>query len=587
MAKPLCRALVICWIAAGLALAGTVRAAAEPQLTKAEADRLVAEMKSMEGPQEQMLKRVPTCDSDLERRELGEWGEAAGEFSAFDVKPVGEIERLRRADGQPLPMELIRLEISGRDPYEKVHHFLTRLAERSRLIELEALRLQVEGDGVRYTARFALPCYSEVEEQASDRELSGNPVADVVARQRETLRKMEEVAARCDPSRLATALSVLARESGNRAMALTAVRFAGDVVLEGVVAGALSRAGLEPALKRAGFGVSGGVKTTPSGDCEKFTVTARLEARETPGEPEVVVDNGLFDAHTAEFCEPVPTLGKIEVHGAANPAGHAFTLHLRDVGLSDLFYVLNDLTEASFVVDPEVKGRVRVDLEEASLEETIAALRSVGVAVGPGPLRRVSRSEGRPALSQSRSRRAGGEPIDVSIRNASLSTLLCTFQSLTSLKLLGPRDLDRSTTLFATELPWDRILEGVAASAGLATVRSAGRIFVGPIGPIDPKRAGKPTVPPDAVGVCDIHVTGFDSRLARHWGLGELTAADLELAGVGRAGGAWKAYALTPSRQIVPLKAGEQLLADRVQSVSPTGVTFATATGSLEVSFRP
>ena len=37
------------------------------------------------------------------------------------------------------------------------------------------------------------------------------------------------------------------------AVALTAVRSAGEVALEGVVLGASSRNGLEPALKRAGF----------------------------------------------------------------------------------------------------------------------------------------------------------------------------------------------------------------------------------------------------------------------------------------------------------------------------------------------
>jgi hypothetical protein len=440
VSHPFGRTVGIFVVAASLALASSAAGATIDEITQ---ETAVLELKL-----DALWRRVPTCDPSEEKRQLAIWAKQTGELKDFDVKPVAGDERLRLEDGRAMPVKLIRLEISGRDPYEKVDDFLVRIAQRSRLMDLETLRLKAEAGGtVSFTARFALPCYSDEENPAPVGSTPEKMLADHLAWLRGTHQKVEALAARADTSRLALALGALGREIGNSAVSLTEVRSAQEIVLEGVVAGASSRSGLEPALKRAGFQV-GNLQTSPAQECQKFSVTARLDARELDGEREAVLNNGLFDDQTAAFCASRPFLGKVVARGAA-PEGGALTLHMRDVELVHLFFALHDLTLQEFVVDPDVQGRVSVEVDGVTIEETLAAMSSVGVVVGPGPFRRVSRAANRPVAAAAPSHAPyTGEKITVSLQDSDLPTFLCMCEQISQRKISAPRELEGRVSVF-------------------------------------------------------------------------------------------------------------------------------------------
>src|SRR4051794_38180397 len=80
-------------------------------------DEIAQETAVLELKLDALWRRVPTCNPAEEKRQLAIWAKQAGELEAFDVKPVAGDERLRLEDGRATPVKLIRLEISGRDPY--------------------------------------------------------------------------------------------------------------------------------------------------------------------------------------------------------------------------------------------------------------------------------------------------------------------------------------------------------------------------------------------------------------------------------------------------------------------------------------
>lgn len=566
-------------IAASLAQASSVAGAAEPPKTEPTFDELQQKMVSLELQLDTLWRRVPGCDPAEEKHQLAVWAKTEGELESFDVKPVAGAERLRLEDGRPTPMKLLRMEISGRDPYERVDVFLSRIAQRPRLMDLETLRLKAEAGGtVSFAARFALPCYSDEENPTPVGSTPEMLLADHLSWLLGTHQKVEELTALSNPSQLAIALGVFGREIGNSAVTLTEVRSAQEIVLEGVVSGASSRTALEPALKRAGFQV-GNVQTSPAAECQKFSITARLDPGEPAQERAVVLRNGLFDDDTAAFCASRPSLGKVVARGAT-PEGRALTLRMRDVELVHLFFALHDLTREEFVVDPDVQGRVSVEVEGATIEETLAAMSAVGVAVGPGPLRRVSRAASRPAAPPARAPYTG-ERISVSLQDSGLAALLCFLEQVSQRKISAPGELAVRLSIFVEDLPWDQILDGALASAGLVSKPDGDRLWVGPASAAKVRGRSK------AVDVCEIPDSGPPSLLAPQRSLSEMRLADLELAGLGRGGDEWKAYAYSPWRSFLPLKAGLKLLNGSVKAVSPTGVAFASdASEVVEVPFQ-
>jgi hypothetical protein len=392
-----------------------------------------------------------------------------------------------------------------------------------------------------------------------------------LAKQQGIHRGLVALAARLQPQAIAGSLAAFDRAGADHALALTRIRSGEETVFEGVVLGTAARAGLAAALDQAGFQVTG-QELSPLGTCQAFTTKGRLAPRPEPPEA-VVVANGLFDARATSVCrpEPAPLVGRVALRGAAaGDAPSGLSLHLRDVDLADVFRILHDLRSESFVVDADVAGRTSVDVEGATLEETLAAMKSAGLVVGRGPLRRVARATAGarppdPATGKE------GHSVSFQLRDAGLRTVLCVFTEISGLPILAPPDVEGRVVLFAKDVPWDGALESVLAAAGLAYRIDGARVFV------DRPDVEKSRTEKAATNVCTV-----GSRRAwehHNRNVDQLERGDLALAGVGRAGSVWKAYALGPGGTLWTLDAGQRLRDGRVQAVSETGFTFEAGDG--------
>ena len=313
------------------------------------------------------------------------------------------------------------------------------------------------------------------------------------------------------------------------------------------------------------------------------------------------------------FGSAVSSDAQVAPPGEENEPDSALTLHLREIDLVHAFFVLKDLTSESFIIDAGVQGRFSVDLENVTPEEALAAMSSAGVAVGPGPLHRISRAGSPPAETAPSQASAPGEKTDmpletisVLLENVELANIVCALGRSTNVESVHVRSCDRGAgimsrernpefkvlvpsglrgrvTVFSNHLPLDQVLDGLLAPLGLVFVLDEDGLFVG-TGPEASVRSQT-----DAVEACEMpSEPGPTAPLSRN--LQDLAAADLELVGLARKGDgdAWKAYAYAPGRSLLSLETGQKLRDARVAGVGPTGVTFTTdAAEVVNVSLRP
>jgi hypothetical protein len=258
---------------------------------------------------------------------------------------------------------------------------------------------------------------------------------------------------------------------------------------------------------------------------------------------------------------------------AARGTGGALTASLRGIDLAHAFQLLYTLGQGSYVVDANVKGRVDAELDRATLDEALAALGSVGITVGPGPVRRVSRAGAKPSAPPPRAK-SWEQKINLAFTNAVLLDVLRLFQEISGRKVWTAPVTDGRVTVFVEELPWDTALEAIAASAGMTAVIEGERIFVGPDAMAKaPWRSGavevtKAQTSDDEFGTWD--------RVAE---IGLLTPEDLTPVGVAQSSEGLKAVAYGPGRLLWIFGVGTRLSGARVEKVEATGVTFAAEDG--------
>jgi hypothetical protein len=297
-----------------------------------------------------------------------------------------------------------------------------------------------------------------------------------------------------------------------------------------------------------------------AGACRPFALVAVRGARELP----MATVSGPGGARAGALCAavPEPASGRVAVRGAA---GGALSIHLRGIALADLALVLHDLTGEGFVVDGDVGGRVAVEVESATLDETLAALGATGLSVGKPPLRRLSRA---PVASA-----AGdftGEPVTLSFQDADLADVLCVFEEITALRVRVPPALAARANIHVHDLPWDHSFAALIAAAGLGYSIDGTQVFVGP--PAAVEETGRASWP-DA---CDGFAAADGSPVAQlHPPAVELGAADLTFLGVASDGEARRGYAYGAGRRILRLAPGDRLYDARVASVDARGVTLA------------
>src|SRR5687768_2802469 len=210
--------------------------AARAQTDMATLEKLRKELIEVEVTTEQFRRLIPVeFDLAAERQAIDQLARKA-ELSPIEVKVVPGTERL--------PLVIHRLELSGRDPFDAVHFFVSMLRIRARLVGIESARFDAGPDAtVHYVIRLAYPSWSDVPDETVER-------SDVVSMMR---RKVERERAAHDDIVAAVAqlqedpleaLAVFTKAAEEHPIALTSVRIDGAISMEGLVLGAAARAAL-------------------------------------------------------------------------------------------------------------------------------------------------------------------------------------------------------------------------------------------------------------------------------------------------------------------------------------------------------
>lgn len=466
----------------------------------------------------ELAKRSVPAELDIarERRFVDTVAQRLG--FALDVKVLPSVE----AVGE---LALHWLEVSG--TYENLRNFLSLLAVRdTRAGDLETLH----ADGKRFTARFVLPVFV------------GSQRSTDLRRELERIRATQAAIERMNWTRLRDTSALLDVELP-RSVRVTGVRIDGETSIEGVLAGAAARKSLLANIAKAGFAVPR-LRMSPSGACRSFALTARRGAAET---------QTAFDLAPSPLCrvDAEPRAGRISAKGSKGD----LTFRFRDIDLADLFFVLHDLTGASFVVDANVKGAVEVDVEKATLDEVLSAMRGTGLVIGSGPLRRVSRPDAAPPQSKGYI----GEPVSLILSEALLRDILCLYKEITGLEFRTALGLATRVSVYVKDRPWDETLDLLLAGAGLRYTIDGARVLV-----------GENATASACQGFASSSFSDFRPKLE------ELGAADLTLAGVAGT----KAYVYGPWRKLLVLEPGARVYDGAVKSIAMNGVRF-TMDGGL------
>jgi hypothetical protein len=374
---------------------------------------------------------------------------------------------------------------------------------------------------------------------------------------RAELAAISKLDTRLQPHAALDVLSALDADWKERAAALTEFRLANGVVtLRGVTLGTQARTGLEASLRKSGLDRSH-IERSKLGDCQAFVASGRVQAT-TNDSHSLAFD--LFDERAATLCSANASLTQtaISSHGTGN-----LTLHLRDINIADLFYVLNAISPSDgFIVEPDLKGRVIADLENVTVAEALEAMRKSGAAfIGPGPLHRVCRTDcGAPSAT---SDKYAGEPISLTLRDADVIDILRTFEQITGLTISVPRELTGRISIFAQDTPWDRLFDGIVSAFHLTYAIEKTHVTIGR-GAISTSDAAK------------AHGSAYRRRWSEIRDVYRVASDDLHLAAIAGADGKWTAYAYAPgsSRTLLPLKPGGKLLDGTITAISATGVTM-------------
>ena len=501
-----------------------------------------------------------------------EWEEFIGK-TAHDAgleTPVA-VKAIPGSEAIP-PVELYRFDISGSGPSLKVHRFLhlVALARLYRILDFETLTLSpAPKDGVKFRSRIVLATWREPAPPPFPPDTLPPDQRMLAAMQQEVSRKRAWLAtltaldARHQPARLLDSLSTFGREEHDKAVALTEIRYDGALTLNGVILGAVANASLAPALRKAGLEVDH-IERSRSGNCQAFTATTRFKSGPIPEEsyPEWLLAEGTAESCKAKVAAAAPAVVR-------KTGGDALALHLHDVDVADVFRVLHDLTKENFVVDPEVKGRVDVDIEAASVQEALDAMSSAGVAIGPGPLHRVHPAAKTIEIAQ---HKYDGEPIDIELKDAGILDVLQMLSQVTGLEVSVQPDVHGTVTVFSSDVKWDYLFDTMIQSLGLTHKIEGLHVFIGTEQQL---AAGHP----GAIAVAEAAERQLKAVLEtgrRPWDYipqDKLSLADLELVGLARAANKWTGYAYALSRKPIALEAGQALFDGEVKTVGAEGVT--------------
>jgi len=234
------------------------------------------------------------------------------------------------------------------------------------------------------------------------------------------------------------------------------------------------------------------------------------------------------------------------------------------------------LGAGSFVVDGELAGRASVEVTRATLDETLAAVRkgaAVEIAVA-GVVRRVGAA--RPAAARPAAPRPaadGGPPSSFALKRAEVRDVLAAMAEVDpQLAVLGPAGFLGRASVWTRDAPLGAVRAALLESAGLAEhLEEERRVLVG--------RSGTMDAPVPVVRAAP------EPRLALR--REELTVLEFQLAGVASAGGAFVAFAYSPTGQLHAYRVGDRLVDAQIRAVESTDVLLETDEGPLRIPLPP
>lgn len=473
-----------------------------------------------------------------------------------------------------------RRVITATSTYPDADRFFRALQGSPRLIDVESLILRAAEFGVAVEARVrvhhrsvrAAPVASLGTDRARDR-TRGASREEAARFARDEQIALDKTIAVDDLRRRQTSARMFLAETGaafrDAAAALTFGSLDGDTgrfTLRGVVAGMGAADALERRLE-GGFFRLREFSRLPQEGCYQFEAVGESFRAGPEAALPLPVDEPFRP--TEPLCrrdrDPQISPGPAPALRATGSALGGITLRAVDTDLADVAAMLESLTRDSFVIAEGVRGRVHVDFAGASLDDALKALPVRVDQVGSVRLLRPSPSPDLtlpgpedpppPGRFSLRAKRLRGEDVLSAIAEAE-----------PSYAALGPPNLSK-LSLFVRDAAIDEVRRAVLGALQLTETREEGARLLrwngeqGEAGPITASALGRVIFRPR-----------------------DLTVEEMALAGIGRAGDEFTAFAYSPLGEIVALRLGDVLADGVIASLDSNGVLIDTSEGPVRIS---
>jgi Pilus assembly protein, PilO len=507
------------------------------------------------------------------------------------VRDLAETARLARVEIQArAPVESgtrgeVALDVSALGGYEEVDRFFQKVALSQRLVDVERLTLTgTTEDVVQLAAVLRFPYWPPRAPLPPPPESPWGrpagvprPALDAFRHDRQVaLAKSDVIAARRRSRRSPRLfLSELAAAARDRPVVLGYAELKDDLdfTIRGLAVGEGPLRGFESRLERGFFRMSDFL-IAKQGACHRFEAHGKSPVAGPDAELPVPMEDPFEPDDTpcrVDRDRARTILVKGRTPTAKDPGRGPLTLRLRDLDLTDVFQALATVGAAGFVVDDDVVGRVSVEVTRATLDETLAAIRkAAGVEIaGGGPVWRVSTSRQPPRYDTA----TGGPPATFALKRTEVRDLLAAMADVDpGLAVLGPSGFLGRVSVWTNDVPLFAVRGAVLDAAGLTERTEEGtRVVARETGP---KEAPAP-----------VARSGPEPRLGLR--PEELTFHEFELAGVASGGGAFVAFAYSPTGRLNAYRAGDRLADAVVRSVESTDVVLETTEGPLQIAVPP
>jgi hypothetical protein len=505
------------------------------------------------------------------------------------VRDLAETARLARVEVQArAPVESgtrgdVSLDVSALGGYEEVDRFFQKVALSPRLVDVERLTLTgTTQDVVQLAAVLRFPYWPTRAPLPPPPESPWGrpagvprPALDAFRHDQSlALAKSEAIATRRRTRRGPRLfLSELAAAARDRPVVLSYAELGDDLgfTIRGLAVGEGPLRAFESRLERGFFRVSDFL-IAKQGACHRFESHGKSPVAGPDAELPIPVEDP-FEPDEAPCRVDRDQARAILVRGrtptAKDPGKGPLTLRLREVDLTDVFQAISAVGAAGFVVDDDVVGRASVEVTRATLDETLALIRkAAGVEItGPGPVWRVSLSR----AAAHRDAATGGPPASFALKRAEVRDLLAGMADVDpSLAVLGPPGFLGRVSVWTNDVPLLAVRAAVLDAAGLVERTDGDTRVV--------EKQGGPGEPPPA----PVARTGSPPRLTLR--PEELTLHEFELAGVASSGGAFLAFAYSPTGRLNAYRAGDRLADAVIRSVDSTDVVLETEEGPLQIA---